>query len=90
MQMLTMCSTAANQRRLYDKTAIVRLEDCTKWINSEKQAVRKALVQAARNTRLGNAPVRSVLSHLINAHTLCTACVLCVKNAGFASAFHTM
>jgi hypothetical protein len=58
MRLLTLCSTAANQGRLYDKSAIHRLNDCTACINRAKDSVCKALVLAARNTRLTRAPVR--------------------------------
>ena len=57
LRLLTLCSTAANQRRIYDKSAVHRLEDCTSWINRAKESVVKAHVIAARNTRLSNVPV---------------------------------
>ena len=57
-RLLTLCSTAANAGRLYDSSAINRLSECTAWINRTRQAVVKAMVLAARNTRLGTAPVR--------------------------------
>jgi DNA-nicking Smr family endonuclease len=56
VRLLTLCSTAANNNRLYDKSAIHRLNDCTAWINRAKEAVAKALVLAARNTRLNQNP----------------------------------
>ena len=59
MRLLTLCSTAANKRQLYDKSAIYRLNDCTAWINRAKDAVSKALVLAARNTKLNQNPVCS-------------------------------
>eukprot|EP00892_Ulva_mutabilis_P008485 jgi/Ulvmu1/6008/UM026_0134.1 len=56
LRLLTLCSTAANQNRVYDKSAVHRLEDCTSWINRAKQAIVKAHIIAARNTRLTNIP----------------------------------
>lgn len=50
--------TLASGGRLLDKTAFGHLSDTVAWINGAKQAVVKAMVLAARNTRLGSAPVR--------------------------------
>lgn len=58
LRLLTLCSTAANQRRIYDKSVVHRLEDCTSWINRAKEAIVKAHIIAARNTQLSNVPVR--------------------------------
>lgn len=61
-RILTLCSSAANQRRIYDKSLIQNLESCTAWINQHKDDVLEAYVLATRNTQLGsvtNAYVRS-------------------------------
>jgi hypothetical protein len=61
MRLLTICSTAANARRLYDKSVIEQLQICTQQINETRRAVINALILAARNTRLRRTPVRSPL-----------------------------
>lgn len=84
MRLLTLCSTAANNGRLYDKSAIHRLSECTAWINRAKDAVAKAFVLAARNTRLTNAPVRSnVFGPVIGLNVVagCLACQWLVANS---------
>ena len=57
MKLRTLCSTANNARRLYDKTAITRLEDCVRLINKERLDVLQKLLTAARHTRLDTGPV---------------------------------
>jgi hypothetical protein len=52
MRILTICSSTANQGRLYDKALIERLSECTARIRQAKQAVMQAYSLAARNTTL--------------------------------------
>jgi hypothetical protein len=64
-RILTLCSSAANQRRIYDKSLIEKLQACTTWINKHKEDVVEAYVLAAKNTYLGtvqNAQVRCCLA----------------------------
>lgn len=53
-RILTLCSSAANQQRTYDKSLIHKLQSCTAWINEHKDDVLDAYVLAARNTQLGS------------------------------------
>ena len=61
-RILTLCSSAANQRRIYDKSLIKNLKSCTAWINQHKDDVIEAYVMATRNTQLGS---------VTNAHVRC-------------------
>lgn len=70
MRLLTLCSTAANKSQIYDKSAINKLEDVTRWLRSARESVIKASVLAARNTRLTSSPVRCV--GLASTHSACT------------------
>jgi hypothetical protein len=56
-RLLTICSTAANARRLYDKSVIQQLQSCTKNINRMRDGVVQAMILAAHNTRLARTPV---------------------------------
>jgi len=86
LRLLTLCSTAANQRRIYDKSAVHRLEDCTSWINRAKESIVKAHIIAARNTRLSSIPVRHQLSSVcvrsVSMQTLTLACCRMVLGCG--------